>query len=335
MKPTKIGDPIPSVIELNKDVEPFVIQGTAIRSMFFKDEFKPLQFIHFSDVHAISELWGRISEYINYYNNYISFGLHTGDYCGGSQEQYVDCYNECTPCHNPILNCVGNHDTVSLIDGKLIKTDKETVHKLLFNRTDDWKVNFMPIEHSMAYYKDFPDSKIRLIVIDQYYDIEEQRQWVKERLDEALNENLHVITASHTQTEYIEKKLDVTFCSITDFESIENYRQKIFLEELLVDFKKAGGIHVVHLSGHRHHDVLGCTQNGIFNIAIECATSWNGYTDAKRIRGSKTFDCFNVVSVDPITHVLKLIRVGNNADCYLRVKHTLCYDYVDNKIVFG
>lgn len=336
MLPLPKGFPSPSIIELNKDVEPFIVQGKAVRSVAFKDTVKPLQFIHFSDVHAIQLMWERITEYMNYYSNYISFALHTGDYCGGAQEEYADCYNNCTPSFKPIYNCVGNHDTVYRAqDGKYAKSNKATVHKLLFNKIDNWEVEFMPIEHSMTFYKDFPESNIRLIVVDQYYDIEPQKQWVKERLDEALEQGIHVITACHTVTSPIVMKLDVTFQSIVEFEPIGGNRANAFLEDLLVEFKNAGGVHIAHLAGHEHHDMFGYTEKGVLNIAVECATSWNGWCDGNRARGTKTFDCFNVVSVDTVTHAIKLARVGNNADCYLRIKRTLCYDYIENKLIYN
>lgn len=336
MLPIMKGLPIPSVVELNKDVEPFVIQGTAMRSVYFNDTVKPLQFVHFSDVHAIPEMWDRLTEYVNYYKNYISFALHTGDYCGGSQEQYFDCYNNCKPCERPILNCVGNHDTVHRNDeGKLVKADKETVHKLLFNRTDDWEINFMPCDFSMTYYKDFPESNIRLVVVDTYYDVELQRQWIRERLEEARIQGMHVVTASHTTTNPITQKFDTTFHSITDFSALDGDLARTFLEEIIAEFKSAGGIHIANLVGHSHHDLFGRTDSGILNIAVECATSWNNWCDSKRVRGSKTFDCFNVVSVDTVSHIIKLVRVGDNADYYLRIKRVLCYDYIENKIVYN
>ena len=324
---------VPGIVELHKDVEPFIIQGTAMRpELGFRDLFKPLQFIHFSDIHAILVLWNRIVEYLNYYNNYISFGLHTGDFCGGSQAQYVDLYNTGILSEKPILNCVGNHDTVSP-DGTF-KTDKKTVHGLLFNKIDNWNVEFMPGDFSMTYCKDFPESNIRLIVVNLYYDIEEQKVWIKEKLDDALIKGYHVVTASHTATAGITKKENVTFHSLTDYGSLDGYH-KVFLEDLLIDFKKAGGVHVVNLAGHYHHDLFGHTDGGILNSPVECATAWNGWCDSKRVKNTKTYDCFNVVSIDTVSHLLKIVRVGDNADYFLRIKRTLCYDYIKNKLIFN
>ncbi len=324
---------IPSIVELNRDVEPFIVQGTASRSVFFKDTLKPLQFVHFSDVHAIPEMWQRLTEYVNYYQNYISFALHTGDYCGGSQEQYFDCYRECPSCDRPIYNCVGNHDTYN--SPKVLQSDKKTVYELLFNDTTNWDVEFMPGDYSMTYYKDFPESNIRLIVVDCYYDIEEQQKWVKEKLDEARTLGMHVLTGSHVVSSPITNKEKVTFQTLTDFDSIGGNRASCFLEKLLVEFKQSGGVHIANLVGHEHHDLFGHTDEGILNVAVECATAWNGWCDSKRVKGTRTYDCFNVVSIDPTLHIMKLVRVGDNADCYLRIKRTLCYDYVENRVVYN
>ena len=45
-----------SILELNRDVEPLIIQGSASRTPYFRpkfdDRYKPLQFVHFSDIHV-------------------------------------------------------------------------------------------------------------------------------------------------------------------------------------------------------------------------------------------------------------------------------------------
>ena len=133
-----------NIIELNRDVESFVIQGSSARPAPIRkklgDKFVPLQFVHFSDVHAVLDLWNRVVEYVNYYKDYISFAIHTGDYCGGYQELYADCYTYGTKCVRPILNCVGNHDIVTT--PKWIRNDKESAHKLLFNHLPEFGAKF-------------------------------------------------------------------------------------------------------------------------------------------------------------------------------------------------
>ena len=79
-----------SIIELNKDVEKYVIQAGRGRtahyfSQMYGDKFVPLTFVHASDIHAHKDCWDRMVRYINHYSEYISFAVHTGDYCGGTQ----------------------------------------------------------------------------------------------------------------------------------------------------------------------------------------------------------------------------------------------------------
>ncbi len=319
------------IIALNRDLEPAVIQGSYGRSMYFEDPYKPLQFVHFSDIHAILDLWNRMVEYINHYSDYISFALHTGDYCGGHQEVYTDFYRDGTPCVRPVLNCVGNHDTVTP-DGK--QNTKESTHRLLFNHTEGWDVQFMDISHSMTYYKDFPESNIRLIVLDLYYNVEEQTKWLREVLNDARETGIHVITAMHEPTDAITNRLDTPFCSIVDYQAVGAIRASMPYEDVIVAFIQDGGQFVCNLAGHWHHDKIGYTSAGVLNIAVECATKWYHWCDGIRIPGTRTYDCFNVMSVDTNQKLIRLIRIGDNTDNTLRIKRTLCYDYGKRKLIW-
>ncbi len=204
-------------------------------------------------------------------------------------------------------------------------------HGLLFNHTENWDVTFMEGEHSMAYFRDFPASNIRLIVLDVYYDVEHQKTWLQERLAEALAQGLHVITATHEPSAPITNPLDVTFQTLMDCGpgGVMPY------EELIAAFIEQGGIHICNLAGHNHADYFGYTDRGVLNIAVECGTSWPGWCDSKRVRGTRTYDCFNVMGINVDEGILKLIRVGDNADYFLRMKRALCYDYICRKVIFN
>ena len=82
MEKIKLSD---NIIELNRDVESLVVQGAAGRTIFFGDKYRPLQFVHCSDMHNRPDLFGRMTEYADHYEKYLAFVLHTGDYCGGCQ----------------------------------------------------------------------------------------------------------------------------------------------------------------------------------------------------------------------------------------------------------
>lgn len=331
MFPVPVGEEIPSIIALNQDVEPLIVQASVGRNKFFEDTYKPLQFIHVTDVHARVELWTRMIQYMDHYRDFIGFALHTGDYCNNSQKAYNDLYAYAMPESGPVLNCVGNHDTY--LDPAGQKSDKEITHGLLFNHTDGWDVTFMPGEYSMTYYKDFPESSLRLVVLDCYYSQEQQLVWLQQVLDDAREKGLQVITAAHEPSGPIIKKVDVTFQTIDDFETLGGNRSSFSFEETIAAFKAAGGIHVCHLAGHEHADMFGYTDRGVLNVVAACATDWYHWCDGVRLRGTRTYDCFNVVSIDPNLHHLKLVRVGNQVDHYLRIKRTLCFDYIAGKVI--
>ncbi len=328
-----------NVIELNRDMEPYIIQGSATRPVPFKskfgDRFKPLQFVHFSDIHAVLDLWNRMVEYVNYYRNYIDFVIHTGDYCGNNQALYADFYNYGTQCDRPIYNCVGNHDTI--ITRKWVKNTKESTHKLLFApmNDDSSNVNFLECDYSMTYYKDFPDSNIRLIVLDLYYDIELQCEWLKETLEDAKGKGMCVITAMHEPSGEIKDTFGVTFHTKNDYPSLVGIHKQQPFEPIIADFISQGGCHICNLVGHEHHDMFGLTDAGILNIVVQSATNWNGWCDGKRIRGTRTYDCFNVVSIDANLGLLKIARIGNNTDHFFRSQRALCYDYINKKIIYN
>lgn len=326
-----------NIIELNRDMEPFIVQGSASRPVPFKDRYVPLQFVHFTDAHDKLKPWNRMVEYINHYEKYIAFALHTGDYCGSSQLKYTDFYNDGIPCKKVIYNCVGNHDTEVNEDwtkGKPCRSTKEGVYKLLFNRIEDWDVKFMPGDFSMTYYKDFLESNVRLVVLDYYYDIEEQKKWLKAVLNDAREGGLHVITAAHDITDFICSPEDTPFHTANDYALICGEEKRSPFESIIESFILSGGVHVIHLAGHTHHDRFGHTKAGILNCTVECATFWNGWCDGNRVAGTRTYDAFNVVSVDVNVGVITLARIGDNVDHYLRRKQSLCFDYINKKLIY-
>lgn len=320
------------IITLNIDLEPFIIQSSEGLGSKFADKTKPLVFTHFSDVHTRQELWDRIIEFNNYYSDYLNFSIHTGDYCGGNQNAYRDLYSGGYPCNIPVFNCVGNHDTFT--DNLGTRGTKQKTKELLFNHTESWNVVFMDIENSMTYYKDFADNKIRFIVLDYYFDIDAQCTWLLERLNGAKALGYHVITCMHEMTNVIVDKLNTNFQTMDDFESLGGNKYSISkFDKVIGDWVKSGGVHVANFAGHEHSDFIGYTENGVLNVCVQAATDDIVWTDGKRVKGTRSWDCFNVVGVEVSTGILKLIRIGNNSDHYLREKKVLSYDYIDKRII--
>ena len=321
---------IESILSLNRDMDPYVRKACCGRTKLLnRDEFVPLSFLHFSDVHGVLDLWNRITEFLNHYDDCLSFALHTGDYCGDSQDQFVDFYAEGIPAKLPVLNCVGNHDTVAGPNWE--KQSKRSTWEKLFCHTGNWDATFLDCDWSMTYYRDFPASNVRLIVLDLYYDLEKQVTWLEQVLEEARAKGLHVITAMHQPSGPIVRKVDTTFQTLTAFQEGE----EVPFDAVIGRFIQSGGHYICNLAGHYHSDWFGYTANGVLNIAVECATDWSGWCEGCRTRGTRCYDCFNVVAVDTDLGLLKLVRIGDNADHYLRTKRVLCYDYQNRTVVYN
>ena len=322
---------IQSILSLNQDMESSVIQSSACKTKLLGGGYEPLQFVHFSDIHGVLDEWNRMVEYINHYEKYISFALHTGDYCGDSQDQYMDFYAEGTPCVRPVLNCVGNHDTIAGENWE--SQPKKKAWEKLFNHTENWGAVFMEGDFSMTYYRDFPDSNIRLIVLDLYYDGATQAAWLSDVLKDALEKGYYVMTAMHELIAPMTRGVDVTFQSLRDYGADGGSESRKAFEREIVRFMAKGGNYICNLAGHYHTDRFGYTESGILNVAVECASDWAGWCEGWRVRGTRTYDCFNVVCVDVNLGLLKLVRIGDNTDLYLRSKRVFCYDFVNKKVI--
>ncbi len=338
-----------NIIELNKETEQFVIQAGKERSRMnfgkvFGDKYLPLTFVHASDMHAVKDNWNRMVEYVNYYKDYLSFVLHTGDYCGGDQTVYVDLYEEGDKCERVIYQTNGNHDCFPG-DYPWHLAEKESVYKLLYNHTENWDVNFMDVPHSMSYYKDFPDSNIRMIVLDDYYDTWETRTWLRGVLSEANEKGLHVFTAQHERTGYIKDNFGTKYTSLDDYRAIHkayelsrtaydfDHRGRVLYEDVILEFIENGGNFICNFAGHEHYDEFGITDKGVLNVVVQNGTYWDAHGDMKRVKGTKSYDCFNVVGIDTELGLLKIIRIGADVDHYMRKKTALCFDYINIKVI--
>ena len=83
------------------------------------------------------------------------------------------------------------------------------------------------------------------------------------------------------------------------------------------------------------NDLFGLTDAGVLNSAVPCATDWEGWCDRIRRKGTRTYDCFNVVSIDTNLGLLRVARVGNNRDNFFRSQRALCFDYIHKKVIFN
>lgn len=316
------------VIKFNKDIEAALIQSTAKRQ---KDTNAVFSMIHFSDIHGNQEMFNRIVEFSNYYASNLSMLLHTGDYVYKGQEDFVDLLGNAEINNVPFYNVVGNHDQY-ISDSDRSQATKASTYANVITRTQrNWQnigVTYMSGNNPMTYYKDFKSSKIRIIILDDFYDIDIQAAWLAAILEEARTLGYHVITAKHSKTDSITER-------VTSFNSKDVYSGDFntIFDAAIKKFISAGGIHICNICGHEHVDEMGYTDNGILNVVAECATSDVSWQNCKRDKNTKSFDCFNILSIDTNAGLIKIIRIGDNKDIYLRDKSYTCYDYINKKVV--
>lgn len=321
------------VFNFNQQAMKRTQQLSVVRSPLFEDTKKQLTLLHFSDVHQLIQAWISVGRWMDRFDDCIDAGLHTGDYVKDFQSQYTDLYNEYMPTA-PILNVVGNHDTYLNVGHDL--APKETTRSLIFNHTDNWGAIFRD-NSDMYYYKDFTDSDIRLIVLDEYYADATETAWLEDVLEDAKENSLYVITAKHEPLNIIPAANRVSTFNPTDDWSNVPYAElppPLDIEPYITAFINAGGKYICNLCGHVHRDYFGKTQAGLLNITIECATvngaSWN---DSVRKAHTETQDCFNVISFDTIKKHIRIVRVGSNMNYDLSPKNVLVYNFETDTIV--
>lgn len=52
-----------------------------------------------------------------------------------------------------------------------------------------------------------------------------------------------------------------------------------------------------------------------------------------RVDGERNANSYNLVSVDPTDHLIRLVRYGADVDGWLRGRHVFCYDYLNKQII--
>lgn len=323
----KIAEKI-EIVELNRDIQNALIQSTAKKKT---DENEVFTAMHITDIHGRQDLFNRLVEFSNYYCSNMNMILHTGDYVYKGQEDFVDLMSNAEINNVLFYNVVGNHDQY-VSDADRSQAGKAlTYEKVITATTRDWQglnVTYMSGDYSMTYYKDFPGSKIRLVVLDDYYNISEQAEWLRGVLEQARTNGYQVITAKHSKTNNITTR-------ISCFNSKDTYTGKYdtTFENVIKEFIDAGGVHICNLCGHEHIDEVGYTSNGILNIVAECVTDDVYWQNCKRDKGTKTYDCFNIVSADTNQGLIKIVRVGDDNDIYMRRKQYTCIDYINKTVI--
>jgi hypothetical protein len=320
--------------------------------------YKPLVLLHYSDIHGRTECQNRINEYREFWKDYIDDTIQTGDLV---TDKWADDtpFGDTSDPDNPnrdILSVIGNHDTATGTGNSRswhAKQGVESYNRYIAPFVENWDV-VQPDDAAengyCFYYKDYDDSKIRLVVIDAF-DTDEsyqaaQRSWVQSVLADARTNGLSVIMASHFRIK-CETLLTSPFTKPTAATSDpDNAWNNDPFVELVKDFIDDGGKFVCWITGHSHYDAISKTsveQGSQINVCVAHAGRFGSESTELYKSDSligvdfedwKTFDLFNIMAVDTYHEFIVLFRVGSSWDKMGRKIETCCIKYKTGEILY-
>lgn len=292
-----------------------------------------------TDIHADGVNLKRYLEFMNKYAEIITDKLCLGDMVADRFSDDITYWDNIEGSEN-IIRVIGNHDTWR-DDMNSPLPDKTLVYnKYLDGKINNWGVVQPDNAKELGlnyYYKDYANSKVRLIVIDDNYYTTEQNTWFINTLNGAKARGYHVLACEHQQSTKDLVSLGSNFESLDfDYSKLVTRSGCDLRIQAVDDFIGHGGVFIAWLSGDSHYDKFGVyngTNGKQLSLVFEnahCNSYWN---DSERIKGTKSQDSFNIFSVDTESNLIRIVRVGNNADRYLRNKNHICYNYKTHKII--
>ncbi len=340
-----------SISDLNPDFEKMMVQILKPRSegemLDYQREPKPFALFHFSDIHGDVKAFRRLVDFYGEYEKYFDGAICTGDMMPSSHLESFDYWGE-APGHEKIMLAIGNHD--SLRDhkdwkaGDVVWDDQITMGECYdtFFAPFIYKWDVVYEAGKTYYYKDYPDSKVRLIVIDgtlrasQDAAAEEgQFLWFKECLEVAKEKDFTVVAATHFPlVDTVGLK-----CNFTESPKRADgwYREIVRYQAAVDNFMKAGGRFACWIGGHDHCDYLCYNINypEQLDICINAASPWQCevYCRMTRTEGLKCQDLANALVVDTSTETLKLLRIGADSDSMMAQRHGLVIGYKTREII--
>lgn len=338
------------ILDVNprEKVLPMLLSARADGGTWYKPATeKPVTLIHFSDLHGSDSNLARIVEFYDAYSEYVADAVHTGD----AVVCYLDNPNPWAQVEGAgrIINIIGNHDcwkghkTRAETKVPYDATAEDAYEKFIGPYVRNWGV-VQPAgvrnRNSAAYcacyfYKDYPESKVRLIALDGIHYDDAQDQWFYAVLQDAASKGYAVVGAQHYFPQTGLKSIDSGFstaagipaCQNPQAPQIECMREQAFAT--LDRFIDGGGVFVCWLSGHAHEDYIGYVvgHERQLQILVDKAGEKDAYMHEDRTPGTVTQDSFNLVTINPSKNLLIIQRIGCTRGPGMRSKTLFCYDY--------
>lgn len=303
--------------------------------------------LHFSDLHYDPENMQRIMDWYNAHPDYVDEILNTGDTVNSKYGTALG-YGSVEGT-DKILNVIGNHDIDNTGGGSYTHSGLDGYNTYIAPFVENWNV-VQPDNASSGkcyYYKDYPTKNIRLIVLDsivEYGESTAQQTWFKDVLDDAKEQNLHVIVACHwLKVNRIPVKTHFTPWALF---GAAGSNGSVVIAQDVQEFINEGGKFICHLIGHSHTDFIGTLEYYPDQLCIMVGSangSWNS-EDAYhvthgggevRIPGTRSQDSFNVYAINTEGHYIDVIKIGIDSNSYGQKKDYLRLDYLTKQEVYG
>lgn len=303
-----------------------------------------LTLLHFSDIHCSARELARIMEYYDYAKTYINDIYCTGDMVDNI-EQGMSWWDAVDGTEQ-IITCIGNHEVVSTSGSYPDHSVPQSMAYSTFFAPyiDNWGCTY---ESGKCYfYKDYTASNIRVIVLHNFLykassaEMQTQVAWLEGVLDDARTNGLSVLAVHHfpVSQERTDGVFDYCVPIECAFTKINGHSSSGVADSILTavqNFIDAGGDFICHMHGHIHFDFISYHKDypdQLF-VGVVCAKAITQSGDMDRIIGQRSQDAFNIFSMDVYNHTVKIVRIGADADQFLRHRRTLVMDYHTKQII--
>ena len=301
----------------------------------------PLTLLHFSDIHADSAALTRIIADKTALGALVDGAICTGDMTANVSGQISSWWN------SSVMTCIGNHDTASQSGTTynwtaLSMADRDSYY--IAPVESNWGV--MHTSGTSYYYKDYSTQKLRLIVMDVMLymsnstatEAAAQTAWLESLLEDAVTNELHVLIAVHAPHG---GSIPVK-CSFTLYNrGIMPTNADCNTPDAVINAVAAkilAGLHFVgYLCGHIHQDVVwDVTGDG--TQYMYCVTTANVATKPQwqnaDLARSTSLDAFNLVSIDTVHSLVKIVRGGGaNIDNLERAREGITINYSNGYVI--
>ena len=244
-----------------------------------------------------------------------------------------------------VLFCIGNHDTADYESGTgydwAAHAGLDAYNRFFAPYISNWGTIVQPTNAATNglcyYYKDYTSQKVRLIVLDVMGWDSNQLDWFESVLASAITAGLQVAVAIHYPAAMT--KFDCTFTSLFNVSDSAHFIPSAALNAVDT-FITNDGDFIAWITGHQHKDFIGVVSNhanqSIITISTANGTSGQSQFDnVERVANTKSFDLFNIMSIDTYNKRISMFRVGADIDMMLRHISTICYDYGNKQVIWN